>query len=84
MTQTPAPDHEPAVQAADASAQPSAVDTPVVSKPAATGFASLFGAAKAAAGKQDGQQWHQKGSKSAHEKKIGPAPSGTRRSMGKR
>ncbi|MGB4073249.1 hypothetical protein [Pseudomonas sp.] len=82
MTQTPAPDHESAAQATDASAQPSSVDT--ASKPAATGFASLFGAAKAAAGKQDGQPWHQKGNKSAHEKKIGPAPSGTRRSMGKR
>lgn len=82
MTQTPAPDHEPAVQAADASAQPSSVD--IASKPAVTGFASLFGAAKAAAGKHDGQPWHQKGNKSTHEKKIGPAPSGTRRAMGKR
>jgi hypothetical protein len=49
-----------------------------------TGFAALFSAAAVAAGKNDGQPWHQKGNKSAHEKKIGPAPNGTRRSMGKR
>ncbi|GGC88913.1 hypothetical protein [Halopseudomonas salina] len=30
------------------------------------------------------QPWHQKGSNARHEKKIGMAPKGTRRSMGKR
>lgn len=81
MTQTPAAEPTLAAQPAD-SAVPSGDEA--APAPKATGFASLFGAAKAAAGKQDGQQWHQKGNKSAHEKKIGPAPNGTRRSMGKR
>jgi hypothetical protein len=76
MTLTPAPDHQTTAQAAPPETLPEA--------PKTKGFASLFSAAKTASGKQDDQPWHQKGNKSAHEKKIGPAPSGTRRSMGKR
>ena len=83
MTQTPAAEPTLAVQPAD-SAAPSASENTATSSPKTAGFASLFGAAKAAAGKQDDQPWHQKGNKSTHEKKIGPAPSGTRRAMGKR
>ena len=52
-------------------------------EPTTTGFAALFGAAARAAKRSD-QPFHTKGLKSGHEKKIGPAPSGTRRSMGKR
>ncbi|WAC45001.1 hypothetical protein OU997_02025 [Pseudomonas sp. SL4(2022)] len=65
-------------------------DDPSTDLPAAAhslqprGFASLFSAAKAATRKQDRQRKPQKGIPSSHEKKIGPAPSGTRRSMGKR
>ncbi|TIH09430.1 hypothetical protein [Pseudomonas leptonychotis] len=81
MTQTPAPTL--AVQPVD-SAAPASDEAATVNAPKATGFSSLFSAAKAASGKLDDQPWHQKGNKSAHEKKIGPAPNGTRRSMGKR
>lgn len=83
MTQTPAAEPTPAVQPAD-SAVPSASEIAATSAAKTSGFASLFGAAKALSGKQDDQPWHQKGNKSTHEKKIGPAPSGTRRAMGKR
>jgi hypothetical protein len=75
MTSTQLPDPQP-------SDTPPTGSEPVAAKKA--GFASLFSAAKAACTKQDDQPWHQKGNKSAHEKKIGPAPSGTRRAMGKR
>ncbi|MHA6494678.1 hypothetical protein ACX0MV_15735 [Pseudomonas borbori] len=71
----------PAATAESASTLDSAPATP---KKSAGGFVSLFSAAAAAAGKHDDQPWHQKRNKSAHEKKIGPAPNGTRRSMGKR
>ncbi|MNY82684.1 hypothetical protein D3C86_2249370 [compost metagenome] len=47
-------------------------------------FTFPFAPATFAPGKGDNQPWHQKGNKSAHEKKIGAAPPGTRRSMGKR
>ena len=83
MTQTPAAEPTLAVQPADGAA-PSASEIVATNAPKASGFASLFGAAKAASGKQDDQPWHQKGNKSSHEKKIGPAPSGPRRAMGKR
>ncbi|HZX16800.1 MAG TPA: hypothetical protein VFF22_08065 [Pseudomonas sp.] len=83
MTQTPAAEPTLTVQPAD-SAAPSASENTSTSAAKTSGFASLFGAAKAASGKQDDQPWHQKGNKSSHEKKIGPAPSGTRRAMGKR
>lgn len=82
MTSTQSPDTSLATQAADVDPENAASNEPVAAKKA--GFASLFSAAKAASGKPDDQPWHQKGNKSAHEKKIGPAPSGTRRSMGKR
>ncbi|NMY51875.1 hypothetical protein [Pseudomonas sp. WS 5011] len=77
MTNTPAAEPTLAVQSADS-------ESNATNAVKASGFASLFGAAKAASGKQDDQPWHQKGNKSSHEKKIGPAPSGTRRAMGKR
>ncbi|NMZ69035.1 hypothetical protein SAMN05216370_0697 [Pseudomonas peli] len=83
MTQIPAAEPTLAVQPAD-SAAPSTSESNATNAVKASGFASLFGAAKAASGKQDDQPWHQKGNKSSHEKKIGPAPSGTRRAMGKR
>lgn len=83
MTQTPAAEPTLAVQPAD-SATPPASEGSATNVTKTSGFASLFGAAKAASGKQDDQPWHQKGNKSSHEKKIGPAPSGTRRAMGKR
>ncbi|MGE6791595.1 hypothetical protein SAMN05216206_0459 [Pseudomonas guineae] len=81
MTHSPAAEPTLAVQTADSAAPSNDV---AVTPAKAPGFASLFGAAKAACGKQDDQPWHQKGNKSAHEKKIGAAPNGTRRSMGKR
>ena len=82
MTSTPSPDTSPAAQAADLEPGNAVASEPTAAKK--SGFASLFSAAKAASGQQDEQPWHQKGNKSAHEKKIGPAPNGTRRSMGKR
>lgn len=82
MTSHHSPDPTLAAQAGDVAANPAA---PAPAKQTGTrGFASLFSAAALAAGRNDGQPWHQKGNKSAHEKKIGPAPNGTRRSMGKR
>ncbi|UVE19832.1 hypothetical protein NVV93_06090 [Pseudomonas sp. LS44] len=53
-------------------------------KTAIPAFTFPFSPATFAPGKNDNQPWHQKGNKSGHEKKIGPAPNGTRRSMGKR
>ncbi|UUY08154.1 hypothetical protein LRS11_20515 [Pseudomonas sp. J452] len=53
-------------------------------KPVIPAFSFPFAPATFAPGKGDNQPWHQKGNKSAHEKKIGAAPPGTRRSMGKR
>ncbi len=83
MTDTQAPDSSPATQAM-ATEQTAADSAAPAKKAGVAGFASLFSAAAAATGKNDDQPWHQKGNKSAHEKKIGPAPNGTRRSMGKR
>ncbi|WP_339079732.1 hypothetical protein [Pseudomonas sp. TMP9] len=84
MTHTPVAEPTLAAQPVD-SAVPAPDTAAAVSTPTKTsGFASLFGAAKALSGQQDDQPWHQKGNKSVHEKKIGPAPSGTRRAMGKR
>ncbi|MBB2494847.1 hypothetical protein [Aquipseudomonas ullengensis] len=65
----------------DASVESSAEST---AKPAIPAFSFPFSPATFAPGKGDNQPWHQKGNKSAHEKKIGAAPPGTRRSMGKR
>lgn len=53
-------------------------------KPAIPAFRFPFSPATYAPNKSAGQSWQPKGSTSGHEKKIGPAPSGTRRSMGKR
>ena len=83
MTNTQAPDSSSATQAV-VTEQIAADNAAPAKKAGVAGFASLFSAAAAAAGKNDDQPWHQKGNKSAHEKKIGPAPNGTRRSMGKR
>lgn len=82
MTSHHSPDQTLAAQAGDV--EPNAAAPAPAKKAGLPGFASLFSAAAVAAGKNDGQPWHQKGNKSAHEKKIGPAPNGSRRSMGKR
>jgi len=84
MTSTHSPDSTLATQASDVAAGTAATSESAPAKTGLPGFASLFSAAAVASGKNDGQAWHQKGNKSAHEKKIGPAPNGTRRSMGKR
>ncbi len=84
MTSKPSPDQTTdatpdttATLDADSSAEPSG-------KPVIPAFSFPFAPATFAPGKGDNQPWHQKGNKSAHEKKIGAAPPGTRRSMGKR
>lgn len=72
--------------------QPVATDTDAVpldgatpaQKPVIPSFRFPFSPATFAPAKTDGQAWQQKANIRAHEKKIGPAPSGTRRSMGKR
>ncbi|WP_079202699.1 hypothetical protein [Pseudomonas sp. CC6-YY-74] len=85
MTSTHSPDPTLAAQPADVEPATAATSEPTAAKkPGLPGFASLFSAAADASAKNDGQAWHLKGNKSAHEKKIGPAPNGTRRSMGKR
>lgn len=72
-------------------ANAAAVDTAITEsttaepeKAAIPAFRFPFSPATYAPNKSADQPWHQKGSTSGHEKKIGPAPSGTRRSMGKR
>ena len=85
MTSTHSPDPTLAAQATDVAAGTAATSEPAPAKQAGpSGFASLFSAAAGASAKNDAQAWQRKGNKSAHEKKIGPAPNGTRRSMGKR
>ncbi|MDA7088462.1 hypothetical protein PH586_18950 [Pseudomonas sp. SA3-5] len=85
MTSPHSPDPTLAAQPSAAEPATAATSEPAAAKkPGLPGFASLFSAAADASAKNDGQAWHQKGNKSAHEKKIGPAPNGTRRSMGKR
>ncbi|SFP14887.1 hypothetical protein [Pseudomonas borbori] len=85
MTSTHSPDPTLATQAAEIEPTTAATDAPILAKKAGLpGFASLFSAAAGASAKNAGQAWQRKGNKSAHEKKIGPAPNGTRRSMGKR
>lgn len=54
------------------------------SKPAVPAFKFPFRPGDLAPQKNTGQPWLSKGSNSRHEKKIGMAPKGTRRSMGKR
>jgi hypothetical protein len=87
MTSTHSPDPTLAAQATDVAPGQAATSEPApapAKQAALPGFASLISAAAVASGKNNGQAWHLKGNKSAHEKKIGPAPNGTRRSMGKR
>lgn len=84
--QTPAQSLEPQAispEAAINESTPEATGEPS-SKPVIPAFKFPFSPATFAPGKNDNQAWHGKGHKSAHEKKIGPAPNGTRRSMGKR
>jgi hypothetical protein len=47
-------------------------------------FKFPFSAETFAPNKTNEKPWHQRGDTSAHEKRIGMAPRGTRRSMGKR
>ncbi|MEH6498105.1 MAG: hypothetical protein V7751_01805 [Pseudoalteromonas distincta] len=47
-------------------------------------FKLPFSTAEAVAAKNAAQPWHLKGINPRHEKRIGMAPKGTRRSMGKR
>ncbi|HSC83871.1 MAG TPA: hypothetical protein VLC30_09675 [Pseudomonas sp.] len=90
MTSKSSPDHSSAASAdeptaLDSSEQLTAADAPApASKPVIPAFSFPFSPATFAPGKTDNLPWHQKGNKSAHEKKIGAAPPGTRRSMGKR
>lgn len=50
----------------------------------APAFKLPFSTAEALAAKNAKQPWHLKGVNPRHEKRIGMAPKGTRRSMGKR
>jgi hypothetical protein len=87
MTLEQSPEQTSADQAAAPTplAEPSSSPEPAPgAKAAVPAFNFPFSPSAFAPGKNDGQPWHQKGNKSAHEKKIGPAPNGTRRSMGKR
>ncbi len=91
MTSKPSPDPSSAADTAEPStldsnaAVPEATSEPTTaSKPVIPAFSFPFSPATFAPNKGDNQPWHQKGNKSAHEKKIGAAPPGTRRSMGKR
>lgn len=53
-------------------------------KPGVPAFKFPFAPANFAPRNQGTQPWHGKGNGPRHEKKIGMAPNGTRRSMGKR
>jgi hypothetical protein len=66
---------------------PIAEDTSLVeatAKPGVKPFKFPFASANFAPKQAPTQPWHQKGANARHEKKIGMAPKGTRRSMGKR
>lgn len=88
MTSTLSPD--PTIDASTREAPTADGPAAALNEPAPAGkpviptFTFPFAPATFAPGKGDNQPWHQKGNKSAHEKKIGAAPPGTRRSMGKR
>ncbi len=91
MTSTLLPDHTLAEQTDEstageinAAAADTAVEPAPVKKAGIPAFSFPFSPAAFAPSKSDDQPWHQKGNKSAHEKRIGAAPNGTRRSMGKR
>jgi hypothetical protein len=84
MTHTPDVETDPATHAADCATATHAAEAAPAPARKNTGFASLISAAKAAAAKQGDQPRQSKLNLSAHSKKIGPAPNGSRRSMGKR
>lgn len=69
----------PADQASTTGEQPKDL-----AKPGVAAFKFPFAPANFAPKQAPTQPWHQKGSNARHEKKIGMAPNGTRRSMGKR
>ncbi|MFK3969684.1 hypothetical protein ACI2KS_03015 [Pseudomonas sp. NPDC087358] len=75
------PEHPPApdlaIESVDANASADA------SKPVIPAFTFPFKPGELAQAKKD-QPYYQKSGKSSHEKRPGAAPSGTRRSMGKR
>lgn len=81
MTPETCPDQPNAATVPEDAADNDTAATPSAAIPA---FRFPFSPATFAPGKSDSQPWHRKGSTSGHEKKIGPAPNGTRRSMGKR
>lgn len=72
------PEHTPAPEAAVET-----VDAATPAKAAVPAFAFPFKPADFAQSK-DSQPWYQKSNKSRHDSRPGAAPSGTRRSMGKR
>ena len=61
-----------------------AEQTDAEQKQQAPAFKLPFSTAEAVAAKNAAQPWHLKGINPKHEKRIGMAPKGTRRSMGKR
>ncbi len=67
--------------AVDANQTETLVELPKTAVPA---FKFPFAPGNFAPQKTPSQPWHQKGNNARHEKKIGMAPKGTRRSMGKR
>ena len=84
MTHAPDATTDPATHAAACTTAPLAAEAAPAPAPKAAGFASLISAAKAAANKQGEQPRQSKLNLSAHSNKIGPAPNGSRRSLGKR
>lgn len=78
MTTDHSPEHSSPANPDETAAPASTVDT---GKP---GLASLFSAAASALSEKNARPWQQKGNTAHHEKRIGMAPRGTRRSMGKR
>lgn len=68
------PDHPSASDESVASAPGAEKQTAPADKPAIPAFAFPLSPATFAPGKGDNQPWHQKGNKSAHEKKIGAGP----------
>ncbi|MEX6663395.1 hypothetical protein [Pseudomonas sp. W2-17] len=77
------PEHTPAPDARESHASVDAHAAPADTKPAIPAFSFPFKPGELLQAKKD--QQHYKGSgKSNHDKRPGVAPSGTRRSMGKR
>lgn len=75
------PEHTSAPELETESADANA--TPAETKPVIPAFSFPFKPGELAQAKKD-QPYYQKSNKSNHEKRPGAAPSGTRRSMGKR